>query len=265
VCKCNCTSSCLNPNGWEAEAISTKKKRGKGSECALATHSPRPPLLGLPAGQHKDGARSGAAQLARGCRQARRLSAVPAGNPRAVQRVSGRTRCTAPPPPATAACPGWRPGPAGRSRGRPLRAPRPALSTESAASRAAGPPQVSGSASPEQSTQSLPSSTTAVLPGQGMQRRLRLTMARLNRCTTAGTQRCLRGRVGTGHSRVCAPRVASRCGAGSAPGYQVVSSSCVAAGREPGVSLGQHWYPERQHTLQHWSVPHPQAVGLVQL
>ena len=33
----------------------------------------------------------------------------------------GRTRCTAPPPPATAACPDWRPGPAGQSRGRPLR------------------------------------------------------------------------------------------------------------------------------------------------
>ena len=32
-----------------------------------------------------------------------------------------RTRCTAPPPPATAASPGWLPGPAGQSRGRQLR------------------------------------------------------------------------------------------------------------------------------------------------
>ena len=38
-----------------------------------------------------------------------------------------RTRCTAPPLPATAACPGWRPSPGGQSRGRQLHASCPEL------------------------------------------------------------------------------------------------------------------------------------------
>jgi hypothetical protein len=152
--------------------------------------------------------------------------------------VPGCTRCTAPPPPATAACPGSRPGPAGRSRGRPLRAPGPALSTK-----CCQPLQEPGSAGLSKVRSRCQARRQQCRPDGGTQRRPRPCTACLHRCNgrrTAVLERACGHRALAGLRTEGRVQVRRRLCARVPGGVQLLRGSRPTARREPQASIGRY-------------------------